>query len=247
MIIVPQNCLNEQEVADFHHEGYIIRRGLFDAEEMELLRTAAKTDLALADPCLRCQGPTGVCYAAVAVERGGRRPVRRRGPLPPHRRCHGSPAGRRGLSLPFQDEREGALPRAVPGDRHQDYGYWYQNGCLFPYMASAFIAVDPNTRENGCMQVLRGSHLMGRIEHGVAAGQTGANMERVQVAMQRMEHFYVEMEPGDALFFHCNTLHCSDQNRSPNPRGHRSALQRGPQRPLQGLAPAPLSQAAQGG
>jgi hypothetical protein len=26
------------------------------------------------------------------------------------------------------------------------------------------------------------------------------------------------MEPGDALFFHCNTLHRSDTNRSPDPR-----------------------------
>jgi ectoine hydroxylase-related dioxygenase (phytanoyl-CoA dioxygenase family) len=26
------------------------------------------------------------------------------------------------------------------------------------------------------------------------------------------------MEPGDALFFHCNLLHRSDKNRSPNPR-----------------------------
>jgi hypothetical protein len=29
---------------------------------------------------------------------------------------------------------------------------------------------------------------------------------------------YVEMEPGDALFFHSNLLHRSDQNRSPNAR-----------------------------
>jgi ectoine hydroxylase len=40
---------------------------------------------------------------------------------------------------------------------HQDYGYWYQNGVLFPYLASCFIAVDPNTRANGCMQVLKGN------------------------------------------------------------------------------------------
>lgn len=26
------------------------------------------------------------------------------------------------------------------------------------------------------------------------------------------------MEPGDGLFFHCNTLHRSDENRSPNRR-----------------------------
>ena len=29
---------------------------------------------------------------------------------------------------------------------------------------------------------------------------------------------YVEMEPGDALFFHSNLLHRSDQNRSDQPR-----------------------------
>ena len=28
----------------------------------------------------------------------------------------------------------------------------------------------------------------------------------------------MEMDPGDGLFFHCNTLHRSDQNASPNPR-----------------------------
>jgi ectoine hydroxylase-related dioxygenase (phytanoyl-CoA dioxygenase family) len=33
-----------------------------------------------------------------------------------------------------------------------------------------------------------------------------------------MELVYCEMEPGDALFFHSNLLHRSDQNRSPNSR-----------------------------
>ena len=32
---------------------------------------------------------------------------------------------------------------------HQDYGYWYDNGCLFPLIASCMIAVDPCTTENG--------------------------------------------------------------------------------------------------
>ncbi len=36
---------------------------------------------------------------------------------------------------------------------HQDYGYWYQNGCLFPDLASAMTAVDRATKLNGCMQV----------------------------------------------------------------------------------------------
>jgi ectoine hydroxylase len=101
---------------------------------------------------------------------------------------------------------------------HQDYGYWYQNGCLFPDMASCLIAIDPATRENGCLEVLKGSHRMGRIEHGRFGGQTGADPERVEVAKQRLEHIHCEMAPGTALFFHSNLLHASAQNTSEKPR-----------------------------
>ncbi len=101
---------------------------------------------------------------------------------------------------------------------HQDYGYWYNNGCLWPAMASCYIAIDPATKENGCMQLISGSHLIGRVEHGKSGEQTGADMERVEAALERMPLIYAEMEAGDALFFHSNTLHRSDQNKSPNPR-----------------------------
>ncbi len=101
---------------------------------------------------------------------------------------------------------------------HQDYGYWYNNGCLFPNMVSCYIAIDPATKENGCLQVLKGSHLIGRVDHGKSGGQTGADMERVNAALQQLELVYAELAPGDAVYFHCNTLHRSDQNRSPNPR-----------------------------
>jgi ectoine hydroxylase-related dioxygenase (phytanoyl-CoA dioxygenase family) len=101
---------------------------------------------------------------------------------------------------------------------HQDYGYWYQNGCLYPDMGSAFIAVDPNTKENGCLQVLRGSHKLGRVEHGRFGDQTGADPERVKEAAKVMKLVYVELDPGDTLFFHSNLLHRSDQNTSEHPR-----------------------------
>ena len=101
---------------------------------------------------------------------------------------------------------------------HQDYGYWYNNGCLFPDMASCLIAIDRATRENGCLQVIRGSQKMGRIDHVKTGTQTGADLERVAAALERMELVYCELDPGDAIFFHGNTLHRSDQNTSENPR-----------------------------
>jgi ectoine hydroxylase len=101
---------------------------------------------------------------------------------------------------------------------HQDYGYWYQNGCLYPYMASCLIALDRASRENGCLQILKGSHHLGRIEHGTFGGQTGADPERVRAATERLELVYCEMEPGTALFFHANLLHASAANTSERPR-----------------------------
>ena len=104
---------------------------------------------------------------------------------------------------------------------HQDYGYWYQNGVLTPNLTSAFIAVDPCTKENGCLQVIQNSHHCGRINHVLTGDQAGADRDRVEELLKRPEHFplvYVLMEPGDALFFHSNLLHRSDQNKSDNPR-----------------------------
>nr|WP_121273182.1 phytanoyl-CoA dioxygenase family protein [Pedobacter schmidteae] len=101
---------------------------------------------------------------------------------------------------------------------HQDYGYWYRDGFLYPQMLSVLTALSPSTKENGCLQVIKGSHLVGRIEHGFSGEQVGANQERVDELLKRLELVYVEMEAGDTLFFHSNTLHRSDANLSDAPR-----------------------------
>ena len=101
---------------------------------------------------------------------------------------------------------------------HQDYGYWYQNGVLAPNLTSAYIALDRATRANGCLQVIRGSHRLGRIDHRLTGDQAGADPARVEQILERYNLVHVEMEPGDILFFHANLLHRSDQNRSDQPR-----------------------------
>jgi ectoine hydroxylase len=101
---------------------------------------------------------------------------------------------------------------------HQDYGYWYQNGVLFPDLCSAMIAVDKATRQNGCLQVLRGSHKMGRVDHVLAGEQAGADPERVLEAEKRLDLVHVELDPGDVLFFHANLLHSSAANKTEQAR-----------------------------
>jgi ectoine hydroxylase len=100
-------------------------------------------------------------------------------------------------------------------DWHQDYGYWYHNACLYPDMASCFIILDRATKENGCLKVLKGSHKVGRIGHGVSdTPEQTADMDRVRELEKRHESNFIEAEPGDAFFFHANLLHSSDANKS---------------------------------
>jgi ectoine hydroxylase len=105
----------------------------------------------------------------------------------------------------------------VPGFRyHQDYYYWYGMGCLYPDMATASIAIDAATRENGCLRVLAGSHKMGRIEHEFDQERedSGVAEDRLAVIKTRCDEVWLELAVGDAVVFHCNTLHGSDDNTS---------------------------------
>jgi ectoine hydroxylase-related dioxygenase (phytanoyl-CoA dioxygenase family) len=102
---------------------------------------------------------------------------------------------------------------------HQDYGYWYKNGFLFPEaMISVMVALSDANKENGCLQVLQGTHKMQRFEHHFAGEQQGADDVFVREASKISKHIYCELKAGDVLFFHPNLLHRSEANLSDFPR-----------------------------
>ncbi len=100
---------------------------------------------------------------------------------------------------------------------HQDYGYHYKE-VFYPDFVSLMLALDPCTRDNGCLRVLRGSHRLGRLEHQPSGSQLIANPERVEWALKEMEEVYCELQPGSVLYFHGNILHASFPNHSTQPR-----------------------------
>jgi ectoine hydroxylase len=100
-------------------------------------------------------------------------------------------------------------------DWHQDYGYWYNNACLYPDMGSCFIMIDQANKANGCLKVLQGSHKVGRISHdNRKTGEETADIERILELEKRHETVYIEADRGDTLFFHSNLLHSSAANKS---------------------------------
>jgi ectoine hydroxylase-related dioxygenase (phytanoyl-CoA dioxygenase family) len=210
-------ALSPEQLQTFNDDGFLIVDGLFDDEELTLLRQIARADHELASAAAsRRDSQGGVVKLALANDLRDdiySALVRCRRIVDAMELLLGGEV--------YHYHHKMILKEAVVGgawEWHQDYGYWYHNGCLFPYMASCMIAVDRATRENGCLQVLRGSHHMGRIEHGQVGDQTGADPERVEAALTRLDRVYCELEPGSAIFFHCNLLHRSDQNHSPQPR-----------------------------
>ena len=210
--------ISSDSVSDFRRDGYLMVPHLLDAAEIAGLQSYAKTDDTIAAESYIRRDSTGTgarlalrnslndfcCYTAI---------VRSKRVAESMSCLLGDEVYHYHHKMILKEPRVGGA-----WAWHQDYGYWYNFGCLYPDMGSCMIAVDQATQTNGCLQVLRGSHHLGRIDHGTAGEQMGADAERVQAARDHLELVYCEMNAGDAVFFHANLLHRSDHNHSDQPR-----------------------------
>lgn len=212
------SVLTLDQRAAFHRDGYVMIRHFFDAEETALLRQAMEKDPVVVESLYDRTDSEGKSTKMSLWNHPGDSvyglAARSEKMVDTMEELLGEEVYHYHSKLTAKEPRDGGA-----WEWHQDYGYWYNNGCLFPQMASAMTALDHCTRENGCLQVLTGSHHMGRINHGILDGeQVGADINRVEAAKEQLDLYYCEMAPGDVLFFHCNTLHRSDQNRSDDRR-----------------------------
>ena len=157
-----QDLLSEEEIAQFHRAGYLIKESLFFPQEMEVLFTTIKNDVTVTGKSYVRRDAEGFysklslwnhhgtnMYGAVARSA---------------RIVDNVETLLGGWSYGLSAEREEAYhyhskvmikePRfGGAWEWHQDYGYWYNNGCLFPKMISVMVAIDRHTEENGCLQV----------------------------------------------------------------------------------------------
>ena len=212
------HAFSEQQIQAFDQDGFVITRGLLDEQQAELLRRVARADRYLQQQrASRADGEGGAVELVVENHLSERTIygsiVRSERIVRPMEQLLRDEVYHYHHKMILKEPREGGA-----WAWHQDYGYWYDNACLYPTMASCMIAVDSADRSNGCLQVLRGSQQIGRINHQEVGDQTGADPERVEIACRNHELVYVELQSGDAVFFHANLLHRSDQNRSDRPR-----------------------------
>ncbi|UVC11720.1 phytanoyl-CoA dioxygenase family protein [Rhizobium sp. TH2] len=208
--------MNEAEAAAYIRDGYIIRSGLLTADEVDTFRSRARAQL-------EAESQTGAVMAKGDKE--GKTTL-----LKMWNKAEDDQYGYLARDERLVDLAEDAIGKSIylyshkmtmkqPNEGgawewHQDFGYWYNYGCLAPEMMSIYVSLDKATRENGCLQVLKGTHKLGRLNHIRENDQTNVEQEHLEAALKRFEHVYVEMEAGDALIFDGNLLHRSDANRS---------------------------------
>lgn len=212
------SVLSPEQRSAFDRDGFVLVKEFFDSEEANLLQAAITQDPAIRDHFYNRGDAEGLSTKMATWNHPGDSvygyAARSHKMVDTMEDLLGGEVYHYHSKITAKEPREGGA-----WEWHQDYGYWYNNGCLFPLMASAMIALDQCTKDNGCLQVLKGSHQLGRIDHGLLDGeQVGADLRRVEEAKQHLDLVYCEMNPGDVLFFHCNTLHRSDQNRSDSRR-----------------------------
>lgn len=212
--------LTDDDVRTFNRDGYLIIPGFFSREETDRLYRIATEDEVVRDNANDVVDSTGKSSRLTLWFTPGEdvysmllrseRMVSAAGSL----LDSDSPVCHYHTKLMQKEPRVGGA-----WEWHQDYGYWYKNQFLLPdQLVSIMIALTPANRENGCLQVIRGSHKMGRVNHGFSGEQVGADIVMVEHALETMEHVYAELQPGDALFFHSNILHRSEANLSEHPR-----------------------------
>lgn len=208
--------LTSDQLAQYHRDGFLIVRGLFGADEIEPLQQSLVTHSQIYDSGEIHAHSSGDSFSIMYLAETGNSLL---GMFPRISRIvEGAEALLGEPCYHWHSKVCRKLPQSGEVEWHQDYGSWYYNGCLSPQLITCAIAIEHCTNDNGCLQVIKGSHLLGRIDVVDKGNTVITEPERVQLALEQMETVHCEMEPGDAIFFHSNILHGSPQNLSDRSR-----------------------------
>jgi phytanoyl-CoA hydroxylase len=98
---------------------------------------------------------------------------------------------------------------------HQDYSYWVDQDNR-PLMLNCMLQIDASTPDNGCLQVVPGSHKRGLMKHD-REGKVFA-LFLPGYFQPREDAVPVPLSAGSAIFFGPLLIHGSDANRSDHDR-----------------------------
>jgi phytanoyl-CoA hydroxylase len=223
----PAPALDLDAIGRYRRDGYLVVPGVLDRERVEAC-LAALTALA-ADPTI-AHGPRDGSGAFIALEPDAAPSVtadrtdliRKFGDFTDtspallraamSSRLHAILDALMGQGRVLLQEMALVKPPKISGDKpwHQDAAYFRVSDPTL--IAGVWIALDPALRQNGCMEVVPGSHLGGAVPH---THENDFNRCRiVDEKLRADERVALEMEPGDALVFSALLHHYTAPNHS---------------------------------
>ena len=113
--------------------------------------------------------------------------------------------------------KEPGVGRATPW--HEDSAYWNGGMDRLDRIVTVWLAIDPATRDNGCMRVVPGTHRGGFSEYEEVDGRTNTFGRQIKPeAVDEGRAVYFELEPNqcslhDARIMHGATANASDTRR----------------------------------
>lgn len=96
---------------------------------------------------------------------------------------------------------------------HQDSTYW---GLSKPDIVTAWVALTPSTRENGCMRVIPGTHKVKQLPHRdtFAPDNLLSRGQEIAVEVDTTKAVDVVLAPGQMSLHHVMLVHGSEPNSS---------------------------------
>ena len=243
---MPKGRIRDEQVAEYQRKGFVQAKNFFDAEEIGLLLKAAKEDRALDQHAFgRQDGEGGKVRLSLWNHPGDTiygMFARCESIVNSAEKLLGGEVYHYHSKMIMKDAKVGGA-----WAWHQDYGYWYQNGVLFPLLTSAFIAVDRcDARERlpaGDQRIAPAGANRSRPDRRSGRRRHGARGRNPQAAAARLRRDGTRRRP---------LLPCeSAASIGSEPIGESALvddllLQRGAQRSVQGIASSALHAAAQG-
>lgn len=217
--------LSVTEIERFAADGYLILRGLVDAERCSAMVKVAQA--ALREGTGPAEYEADVHYPGAPPSRaapgGGtvRRLLQAYARHPLFREWALDPAPVRGIRallgahLVLPQAHHNCVMTKQPqfsSDTgwHQDIRYW---SFARPDLISVWLALTPETPENGCLYLLPGTHKTEiapeRLDKALFLRSELAENQRLIAARAA-----AQLDPGDVLFFHARVFHAASRNQT---------------------------------
>ena len=135
------------QLSQYARDGYFIARSLFARDEIQKIRAYAEADPVFANSVYGRKDATGRETKIALWNHAGDDlySLCARSPRVVDRmeQLLGGEVYLWHMKMNYKEPKVGGA-----WEWHQDYGYWYYNGCIRPDLLSVMIALDKTTREN---------------------------------------------------------------------------------------------------